>query len=53
MIEARIYDQEGNLQPFNMSESRSNALFAEFLRVHDRYTVHGEDYEIPTEIRSV
>lgn len=38
MITAQIYDQEGVLQSFTMKGTRSNQKFAEWLRVHDRYT---------------
>lgn len=37
-LPARIYDQEGNLQPFPIKDTPENRLFAEWLRVHDRYT---------------
>jgi len=42
IVEARIYDQEGNLQPFNMEDTPDNRHFAEFLRIHDRYTPRGD-----------
>jgi len=38
MIDAWIYDQEGNCQPFPMKDTPMNRAFAEWLRVHDRYT---------------
>lgn len=47
IVEARIYDQEGNLQPFNMKDTPDNRHFAEFLRIHDRYTPRGD--HLPTE----
>jgi hypothetical protein len=37
-IEAWIYDQEGNRQPFLMADTQFNRDFAEWLRIHDRYT---------------
>jgi hypothetical protein len=38
MVEARIYDQEGNLQPFPMKDTPFNRQFSRWLREHDRYT---------------
>ena len=38
IVTAKIYDQQGNLQPFNMKDTPDNRHFAEFLRIHDRYT---------------
>lgn len=47
-IEAWIYDQEGQLQPFRMKDTPFNRAFAEWLRVHDRYTPrHNEQGETP------
>ena len=43
-IKARIYDQEGNLQPIVVTCPH----FAEWLRVHDRYTVHKPEQQEPT-----
>lgn len=40
MIRASIYDQEGNLLPFVMSDSKDNEMFREWLARHDRYTQH-------------
>ena len=37
-IDARIYDQQGNLQPFPMRDCADNRHFAAWLRQHDRYT---------------
>lgn len=38
VIPAKLYDQDGVLQPFHMTASVENQHFAEWLRVHDRYT---------------
>lgn len=40
MIDAWIYDQEGKRQPFPMADTPFNRAFAEWLRIHDRYTPH-------------
>jgi len=42
MIMAVIYDQEGNLMPFKMSDTPENRLFATWLKLHDRYTINKE-----------
>ena len=39
-IDTWIYDQEGKRQPFPMADTPFNRAFAEWLRVHDRYTAH-------------
>lgn len=41
-IDAVIYDQEGVLQPIRMVDTPENRLFAEWLRIHDRYTPRNE-----------
>ena len=42
VIEANIYDLECMLQPFPMKDTPFNRAFAEWLRVHDRYTPRGD-----------
>lgn len=37
MIEAKIYDQDGNLVSFKMKDSKFNEQFKEWLAIHDRY----------------
>ena len=41
MIDAKIYDQDGKLMPFQMKDTPENRLFAFWLRCHDRYTGNG------------
>lgn len=41
-IHFRIYDQEGNLQPFVLKDSTDNRHFVDWVKHHDRYTIHGE-----------
>jgi hypothetical protein len=38
IVEAKIYDQDGNLRPFRMKDTFFNRLFREWLAVHDRYS---------------
>jgi hypothetical protein len=42
-IQAKIYDQEGKLQPFPMKNTPDNQHFAEYLRIHDRYTTSNQE----------
>lgn len=37
-IEAFIYDQEGNLQPFKIANNKMNQYFIQWLQRHDRCT---------------
>lgn len=37
-IEAKVYDQDGVFQPIKIQNSKAGELFAEWLRIHDRYT---------------
>ena len=41
IVEAFIYDQEGNLLPFNMKRTDFTERFREWLAIHDRYTPGG------------
>jgi hypothetical protein len=42
-IEVKIYDQEGKLLPFPMKDTPDNQHFAEYLRIHDRYTTSSQE----------
>lgn len=39
LIHARIYDQEGQLQPLLLKDITDNQHFVAWLQAHDRYTL--------------